>query len=82
MPARKVTPYAQRMKNDINDSIAIAEAAGRPGIRAVAVKSVEQQNLMLHRLRQQAVQQRTQQRNALCAHLSNRGIGAPLITGK
>ncbi len=50
MPARKVTPYAQRMKNDIIDSIAIAEAAGRPGIRAVAVKSVEQQNLMLHRL--------------------------------
>ena len=75
LPAHKVTPYVQGNKNDKNDSIAIAEAAGRPGIRAVAVKTVEQQNMMmLHGLRQQAVQQRTQQRNALRAHLSERGL--------
>ena len=62
-------------KNDKNDALAIAEAAGRPGIRAVAVKTVEQQNLMMiHGLRQQTVQQRTQKRNALRAHLSERGL--------
>ena len=48
VPAHKVTPYAQGTKNEINDSIAIAEAAGRPGIRAVTLKTVEQQNLMVH----------------------------------
>ena len=40
LPAHKVVPYVQGNKNDKNDSIAIAEAAGRPGIRAVAVKTV------------------------------------------
>jgi transposase len=75
LPAHKVTPYVQGSKNDKNDSIAIAEAAGRPGIRAVPVKTVEQQNMMmLHSLRQQAVRQRTQKRNALRAHLSERGL--------
>ena len=66
-------------KNDKNDALAIAEAAGRPGIRAVAVKTVEQQNLMMiHGLRQQAVRQRTQKRNALRAHLSERGLTSRL----
>ena len=35
LPAHKVVPYVQGNKNDKNDAIAIAEAAGRPGIRAV-----------------------------------------------
>ncbi len=75
LPAHKVTPYVQGNKNDQNDALAIAEAAGRPGIRTVAVKTVQQQDLMmLHGLRQQAVQQRTQKRNALRAHLSERGL--------
>ncbi len=75
LPAHKVTPYVQGSKNDQNDALAIAEAAGRPGIRTVAVKTVQQQDLMmLHGLRQQAVQQRTQKRNALRAHLSERGL--------
>ena len=74
-----MTPYVQGNKNDKNDSIAIAEASGRPGIRAVAVKTVEQQNMMmLHGLRQQAVRQRTQKRNALRAHLSERGLTSGL----
>ena len=79
LPAHKVVPYVQGNKNDKNDAIAIAEAAGRPGIRAVAVKTVEQQNLMMiHGLRQQAVRQRTQKRNALRAHLSERGLTSRL----
>jgi transposase len=75
-------PYAQGIKNDINDSIAIAEAASCPGVRTVTVKTVEQQNLKLHSLKLQAVHQRTQKRNALRTHLSKRGIGAPLTTGE
>ena len=79
LPAHKVVPYVQGNKNDKNDAIAIAEAAGRPGIRAVAVKTVEQQNLMMiHGLRQQTVRQRTQKRNALRAHLSERGLTSRL----
>ena len=79
LPAHKVTPYVQGNKNDKIDAIAIAEAAGRPGIRAVAVKTVEQQNLMMiHGLRQQAVRQRTQKRNALRAYLSERGLTSRL----
>ena len=54
MLAHKVSPYVQGSKNDINDSI--SKADDRPGIRAVAVKTVEQQYLMLYSLRQQAVQ--------------------------
>ena len=68
--AHRVSPYVQGSKSDINDSIAIAKAAGRPGIHAVAAKTVEQQNLILHSLRQQPVQQS----NALRADLSERGI--------
>ncbi len=82
VPAHKATPYAQRIENDINDSIAIAEAASCPGVRTVTVKTVEQQNLKLHSLKQQAVHQRTQKRNALRTHLSKRGIGALLTTGE
>ena len=74
LPAHKVVPYVQGNKNDRNDSIAIAEAAGRPGIRAVAVKTVEQQDLMMmHGLRQQAVQTaHTEAQCAACAFIGTR----------
>lgn len=40
-------------KNDANDAAAICEAAGRPHMRFVPVKSVEQQSLLcVHRLRE------------------------------
>ena len=78
LPAHKVVPYVQGNKNDKNDAIAIAEAAGRPGIRAVAVKTVEQQNLMMiHGLRQQGATAHTEA-NALRAYLSERGLTSKL----
>ena len=77
LPAHKVKPYVQGEKNDRNDAVAIAEACRRPGIRTVAVKSVDQQDLaMLVKLRAQAVRQRTQKRNALRSHLGERGLVA------
>ena len=47
-----VKPYVKGNKNDANDAEAICEAVGRPNMRFVPVKSVEQQDLQaLHRVR-------------------------------
>ena len=55
-----VAPYRSGNKHDYNDARAIAEAAGRSGVRTVPVKSVAQQELQaLHRIRQGHVHQRT-----------------------
>src|SRR3954453_14336042 len=43
MPPGYVKPYVKRNKNDERDAEAICEAVGRPNMRFVAVKSVEQQ---------------------------------------
>lgn len=49
MPAVYVKPYVKRGKNDEVDAEAIYEAATRPSMRFVPVKSAEQQSiLMLH----------------------------------
>lgn len=53
MPPAYVKPYVKRNKTDAADAEAIAEAVTRPTMRFVAVKSVEQQSmLMLHRVRE------------------------------
>ena len=43
IPPQYVKPFVKRAKNDRNDAEAICEAAGRPGMRFVPVKSVDQQ---------------------------------------
>jgi transposase len=40
IPPQYVKPYVKRSKNDRNDAEAICEAAGRPGLHVVPVKSV------------------------------------------
>ena len=51
MPAQYVKSYVKRGKNDAADAEAICEAVTRPTMRFVAVKSPEQQSLMmLHRV--------------------------------
>ena len=40
VPPQYVKPYVKRSKNDRNDAEAICEAAGRPGMHLVPVKSV------------------------------------------
>ena len=77
MPARYVKPYVKRNKNDAADAEAICEAVTRPTMRFVAVKTCEQQSvLMLHRTRQLFVRQRTTLINALRAHMAEFGIVA------
>ncbi|HUT49654.1 MAG TPA: IS110 family transposase [Alphaproteobacteria bacterium] len=77
MPPRYVKPYVRRNKNDAADAEAICEAVTRPTMRFVAVKSAEQQSvLMLHRTRALMVRQRTMLVNAIRAHLAELGIVA------
>ena len=56
MSAQLVKPYRSEGatgKNDANDAAAICEAASRPTMRFVPVKSIEQQSMLcLHRLRE------------------------------
>ncbi len=78
MPPRYVKPYVKRNKNDMADAEAICEAVTRPTMRFVAVKSPEQQSvLMLHRTRELMVRQRTMLVNAIRAHMAEFGIVAP-----
>jgi transposase len=73
-----VKPFVKRQKNDAADAEAIAEAATRPTMRFVAVKSAEKQaSGMVFRVRDLLVRQRTQTINALRGHLSEHGIIAP-----
>ena len=78
MPAKDVKAYVKRNKNDAADAEAICEAVRRPTMRFVQIKSTEQQGrLMLHRVRDLLMRQRTQVINALRAHLAEFGIVAP-----
>ncbi len=75
MPASYVKPYVKQSKNDCRDAEAIAEAAVRPAVPRVPVKSAEQQaELMLHRARELLIRQRTMLSNAIRGHLSEYGI--------
>lgn len=82
MPPAYVKPYVKRGKTDAADAEAICEAVTRPTMRFVAVKSVEQQAvLMLHKSRDLMVRQRTMLINALRGHLAEYGIVTGLGAG-
>ena len=71
-------PFVKRQKNDKADAEAIAEAALRPTMRFVAVKSAETQGrAVAFRTHQCLVRQRTQLINALRGHLAEFGLVAP-----
>jgi transposase len=71
IPPIYVKPFVKRQKNDAAD----AEAALRPTMRFVEVKSADQQSLgLLFRTRELLVRQRTQLINALRGHLAEYGI--------
>ena len=68
MSPEYVRPYVKAQKNDDRDAEAIAEAATRPTMRFVALKSEEQLDMQtLHRARDQAVRERTSLMNQLRA---------------
>ena len=78
IPAIYVKPFVKRQKNDFADAAAIAEAASRPSMSFVAVKSAEKQaRAVAFRTHQCFVRQRTQLINALRGHLAEFGVVAP-----
>src|ERR1700704_6015512 len=73
-----VKPFVKRQKNDAADAEAICEAAQRPSMRFVPVKTEEQQaNGIVFRARDLLVRQRTQCVNALRGHLFEYGYVFP-----
>ncbi len=75
IPAQYVKPFVKRGKNDRNDAEAISEAASRPGMHSVPVKSAERQaEAMLLSVRELLVGQRTQLVNALRGHAAEFGL--------
>ena len=78
IPPIYVKPFVKRHKNDTADAEATTEAAQRPTMNFVAVKTEEQQaKAMLFRTRDLLVRQRTQTINALRGHLAEFGLIAP-----
>ena len=78
VPPIDVKPFVKRQKNDAADAEAICEAALRPTMRFVAVKTREQQSQgMLFCTRDLLVRQRTQTINALRGHFAEFGVVAP-----
>jgi len=66
MAAQYVAAYRKRGKNDANDAEAICEAVERPNMRFVAIKSEEQQAvLMVHRARSLTMANRVAQVNQM-----------------
>ncbi len=73
-----VKAYLRGNKNDYNDALAIAEAAIRPQMRAVAVKTTEQQDVQaLHRLRERCIADRTALGNQVRGLLAEYGVVLP-----
>jgi transposase len=78
-----VKPFVKSQKNDRNDAEAICEAALRPTMRFVALKTTDQQQILaLHRLRAGAVKTRTAMANQLRGILGEFGVVAPQGIGK
>jgi transposase len=78
MSPEYVRPYVKAQKNDDRDAEAIAEAATRPTMRFVELKSEAQLAMLtLHRARDRLVGERTALINQLRAVLLERGIVVP-----
>lgn len=75
MSPEYVRPYVKAQKNDDRDAEAIAEAATRPTMRFVALKTEAQLDVqVLHRVRDRLVGQRTSLMNQIRSILLERGM--------
>lgn len=78
MAPQFVKPYVKSNKNDAADAEAICEAVGRPSMRFVPIKNVEQQAVLAqHRVRQAFVKARTAQANQIRGLLGEFGLIVP-----
>lgn len=79
MPPEYVRPYVKAQKNDDRDAEGIAEAASRPTMRFIELKTEEQLDIQtLHRVRSRLVAERTNLINQLRAILLERGVIFPI----
>jgi transposase len=70
-----VKPYVRGNKNDYNDARAIAEAANRPDMPFVGIKTVEEHDMQaIHRMRSQCLRDRTALSNSTRGLLGEYGI--------
>lgn len=77
IPPVYVKPFVKRQKNDASDAEAICEAAQRPTMRFVAVKTeAAQASAAIFRTRDLLVRQRTQLINAIRGQLTEYGLVA------
>jgi len=82
IPPQYVKPFVKRSKNDRNDAEAISEAASRPSMRTVPVKTIDEQAAtIVVKHREMLVGQRTQAINALRGHAAEFGVIAAKGTG-
>lgn len=78
LPPQHVKGYLRGQKNDYNDAQAIAEASEHGRIRPVPIKDVEQQDdQMLHKLRQGVSKDRVRISNQLRGLLAEYGVIMP-----
>ncbi|MCP5203417.1 MAG: IS110 family transposase [Pseudomonadales bacterium] len=78
MAPQFVKPYVKSNKSDRNDAAAICEAMNRPSMRFVALKSVEQQDVLaVHRVRSELIKQRTAKVNQIRGLVGEHGLVAP-----
>jgi len=78
MPGKAVKPFVGGNKSDVHDARAIWTAVQQPKVKAVAVKTEEQQAVLaLHRMRSQLVKFRTAQINGLRGLLTEYGEVMP-----
>ncbi len=78
MAPQFVKPYVKTNKNDVANAEAICEAVGRPNMRFVPIKDIEQQAVLsLHRVRQGVVKARTAQANQIRGLLAEFGLVIP-----
>jgi transposase len=73
-----VKPYVKSNKNDMADAEAICEAVGRPNMRFVGIKTVDQQDIQnVHRIRERLIKSRTALANEIRGLLSEYGVIIP-----
>ena len=78
MAPQFVKPYVMADKNDSNDASGIAEAVTRPKMKFVAVKTIEQQDVLaMHRARELVMKQRTASINQIRGLLVEYGVVIP-----
>mgnify|MGYP001636535087 CR=1 FL=1 len=78
IPPQFTVPYRRAQKNDFNDAAAIAEAASRPGMKTVPLRSQGQTDIQcLHRARELVVEDCVRLGNQIRALLLENGYAIP-----